>query len=175
MGTSLKTSLTIKLPLALRVCSYISRLRSFLLLVSVEIVVIVVWVFCPSHISASAGSWGRGVEASDGVFGYVNSHRQKLVETSGGSKGERVFAFRELAEMYIFGGRWWDRQVCTRGHPNSRDCCVQKHLKWILRWLAVLKHTSKYFVYLLFSGVQIAAHARRTFQISSNSKVLILR
>jgi len=74
------------------------------------------------------GVGGRG-EASDGVFGYVNSHRQKLVETSGGSKGERVFAFRELAEMYIFGGRWWDRQVCTRGHPNSRDCCMPETFK----------------------------------------------
>jgi hypothetical protein len=59
----------------------------------------------PSYISASVGIGGVCGEASDGVFGYVNSHRQTLVETSGGSKRERVFAFRELAETYVFGRR----------------------------------------------------------------------
>jgi hypothetical protein len=53
-----------------------------------------------------------------------------------GSKGERVFAFRELPEMCVcmyvcmyLVGRWWDRQVCSRGRSNSRDCCMSHTFK----------------------------------------------
>jgi hypothetical protein len=91
-----KRLLTIKLPLSPRAYNSHSSISPAYIPSSCFpwIAVMAVWMFHPSHISASAGSL-RG--ASDGVFGYVNSHRQTLHRT----KGERVFAFRELAEMYI--------------------------------------------------------------------------
>jgi hypothetical protein len=99
-GGLFKRLLTIKLPLSPRAYNSYSSVSPAYISSSCfpSIAVMAVWMFHPSHISAFAGSL-RG--ASDGVFGYVNSHRQTLLRTSAGSKGERVFAFRELAEMYI--------------------------------------------------------------------------